>query len=853
MIDDASGVAGSVSRNRPVLDLDEIDPTQVELVGGKGAQLAELARLEGTGVPTGFCVTTSAFERVVAEAPALDNLLERLFSGAAEQSEVRALSREIRGLIEEGAMPGDLADAITQRLTCVGADTAYAVRSSATAEDLPTASFAGQHDTYLNVAPTDVVEHIVKCWASLFTDRAVAYRLHNRIDHRSVRMAVVIQTMVCSDAAGVLFTADPITSNRRITTIEAVLGLGESLVSGSVNADSFAVRDDAIVDKSLASDRRSSLTLTDAQAVQLARLGRRIEAHFGCPQDIEWCLADDAFHIVQSRPITTLFPIPAAADDQNRVYLSVGHQQMMSDAMRPLGLSVWHLTTPRPMTEAGGRLFVDVTETLGSPARDGLLETMRKSDPLMRDALQTVLDRDFVSSAPPEATPEPTLDDVPTSIEADPTIVTELIDQCQASLAVVRRDIASKSGPELFDFILADLHELRRILFDPQSSRAVMAAIESTWCLNEQMHTWLGETNASDVLTQSVDNNITSQMGLALLDVADAIRPHPEVVAYLRTVRGDEFLDGLDSLAGGREARTAIESYLDTYGMRCIGEIDITRPRWSEQPGALVPLILNHIDNFEAGASTRHFEAGLREAQAKEQELLERLRSLPDGDRKVDQTKEVIERLRTFIGYREYPKYGMISRYLIYKQALVKEAVRLVGAGVLRDVDDIFYLRFEELHEVVRAGWADHGLIRERREAFQSYRSLTPPRVLTSEGEAIAGTYRRDDVPEGALAGIPVCAGDVEGRARVVTDMADADLQPGDILVTAYTDPSWSPAFVTIGALVTEVGGLMTHGAVVAREYGLPAVVGVADATKLVRDGQRIRVDGTSGYVEILG
>jgi pyruvate,water dikinase len=236
----------------------------------------------------------------------------------------------------------------------------------------------------------------------------------------------------------------------------------------------------------------------------------------------------------------------------------------------------------------------------------------------------------------------------------------------------------------------------------------------------------------------------------------------------------------------------------------------------------------------------------------KEQELLERLRTLPDGERKVEETRRMIDRVRIFVGYREYPKYGMISRYFVYKQALLEEAERLVPAGVIHAKDDIFYLTFQELHDVVRTQEVDAQLLRQRKDAFSAYQSLTPPRVLTSDGEAIAGAYRRGEVPGGALVGLAVSAGTVEGRARVVLDMTDAELEPGDILVTAATDPSWTPLFVTIGGLVTEVGGLMTHGAVIAREYGLPAVVGVEHATRLIRDGQQIRVHGTDGYVEVL-
>ncbi len=859
-----------------VLGFQEIDQTQVVVVGGKGAYLGELSRIEGVRVPAGFCVTTDAFRLIMAGAPSTDDRLGRLSrSNPDDRESIRTLSAEIRRAIEGIPIPDDVAAAVTSAIAQLGERAAYAVRSSATAEDLPTASFAGQQDTYLNVVgPAEILRHVSRCWASLFTERAVTYRLRNGFGHRKLHMAVVVQQMVFPQAAGILFTADPVTGNRKLASMEASFGLAEGLVSGLVNADVYEVRDGEVVAKAVAAkqlaihaspaggteeqtiepERQEQPALTDAQAVRLAQLGRRIEAHFGCPQDIEWCLVDDDFQIVQSRPITTLFPIPAAGDGENHVYVSVGHGQMMTDAMKPLGLSVWQLTTPRPMNEAGGRLFVDVTRALGSPtSRAGLLKVMGKSDPLIRDALETVLDRgNFIPSLPDEGPVGAPAGDAPAPIETDPAIVAELIGRTQASIATLKRDIRTKVGSALLDFILEDIQELKRILFDPQSHQVFMSAMEAAWWLNEQLQAWLGEKNAADTLTQSVPHNVTSEMGLALLDVADVIRPHPEVVAFLQHVEDESFLDELVKLAGGREARDAILAWLDKYGMRCVGEIDITRPRWSERPTTLVPVILGNIKNFEPGAGKRRFEQGRQEAWEKEQELLERLRALPDGERKAEEAKRMIDRVRTFIGYREYPKYGMVSRYFVYKQALLEEAERLVQAHVLHEKEDIFYLRFEELQDVVRMNQVDDQLIRERKEAFRSYQALTPPRVLTSDGEGIAGAYRRDDLPAGALVGLPVSAGTVEGRARVILDMAEAYLEPGDILVTAHTDPSWTPLFVTIKGLVTEVGGVMTHGAVIAREYGLPAVVGVEHATRLIQDGQQIRLHGTDGYVEIL-
>ncbi|MFF3889695.1 rifamycin-inactivating phosphotransferase [Streptomyces sp. NPDC001914] len=860
-----------------VLDLQEVDRTRVAAVGGKGAHLGSLSETEGVRVPAGFCVTTDAFRRIMAETPSLGDRLDALSRVDPDDREaIRTLSAQIRTAVEETAVPEDIAAAITGALARHGDErAAYAVRSSATAEDLPTASFAGQQDTYLNiVGRAEILRHISRCWASLFTERAVTYRRRNGIDDRTVHMAVVVQRMVFPEASGILFTADPVTGNRKVATVDAGFGLGEALVSGLVNPDVFKVRDDEVVERTIGSKqravqalpaggtrevaidarRREQPALTDEQAVRLVRLGRRIEARFGRPQDIEWCLADDEFLIVQSRPVTTLFPVPKADDGENHVYASVGHQQMMTDAMKPLGYSLWQLTAMVPMHEAGGRLFVDVTRRLASPAsRAALLDVMGKGDPLVRNALETVLDRDdFVPSLPDPAPGRPAADSGSTPAEADPAIVTELIERSRASVAALERDIRTRTGPALFDFLLEAFEEHKRVLGDPLNMRAIMAGMEATWWLNEKLLEWLGEKNAADTLTLSAPDNITSEMGLDLLDVADVVRSRPEVVAFLEGVDDDGFLDELPKLAGGTEVRDAVEAYLDRYGMRCVGEIDITRPRWRERPATLVPVILDNVRNFGPGAAGRRFEQGRHRALEKERDVLARLRAQPDGDSRADTAKRMIDQVRAFAGYREYPKYGIVSRSFVYKRALLEEAERLVRADVLTDKEDVFYLTFQEFHDAVRANRVDHGLVQERKEAFRSYQGLTPPRVLTSDGEAVTGAYRRDDAPEGALVGLPVSAGTIEGRARVILDMADADLEPGDILVTPFTDPSWSPLFVAVAGLVTEVGGLMTHGAVIAREYGLPAVVGVEGATRLIPDGRRIRVHGTDGYVELL-
>ncbi|MFT9847796.1 phosphoenolpyruvate synthase [Aneurinibacillus sp. REN35] len=868
-----------------VLELREIDKTKQMLVGGKGMKLGELSKIHGIQVPEGFCVTTEAYKRALGKNEELHQLLDQLTLFKAEdRDKIGEISRKIRKIIMEIEIPSDIVKAVAHYLSQFGDEHAYAVRSSATAEDLPHASFAGQQDTYLNIIGKEaILRHISKCWASLFTDRAVIYRMQNGFDHSQVYLSVIIQRMVFPQASGILFTADPITSNRKLLSIDASFGLGEALVSGLVSADCYKVQKDKIVDKriadkklaiygrkeggtetqQIASDQQKTQTLTEQQILQLARTGRQIETYFGCPQDIEWCLARDTFYIVQSRPITTLFPIPEANDQENHVYVSVGHQQMMTDPMKPLGLSFYLLTTPAPMHKAGGRLFVDITHMLASPvSRKMIIDGLGQSDPLIKDALMTIVAReDFIKMSPDgkrEGSPSKSNSEISSAgsqsqVENDPTIVSDLITRNQTSIEELKQNIQTKSGSDLFDFILEDIQQLKKSLFDPQSLGVIMAAMDASTWINEKMNTWLGEKNAADTLSQSVPNNITSEMGLALLDVADVIRPYPEVINYLQQhVEDDNFLDELIRLDGGREIQAAIIAYLTKYGMRCVGEIDMTRTRWSEKPTTLIPMILSNIKNSEPNASKRKFEQGRQEALAKEQELLDRLKQLPDGEKKAKETKQRIDLIRNFSGYREYPKYGMVNRYFIYKQALLKEAERLVQAGVIQEKEDIYDLTFEELHEVVRTNKLDYQIISKRKDEYKLYEKLTPPRVITSDGEIIAGAYKRENLPAEAIVGQPVSSGVIEGRARVILKMEDANLEAGDILVTAFTDPSWTPLFVSIKGLVTEVGGLMTHGSVIAREYGLPAVVGVENATKLIKDGQRIRVNGREGYIEIL-
>ncbi|PUZ25833.1 phosphoenolpyruvate synthase [Chitinophaga parva] len=820
------------------------------LTGGKGANLAALSAMPGISVPAGFCITTAVYREITTHNLAFNTLLAQLETlKITDRDAIRDISANIRAAITATPLPSTLVTAMAEQLHLFKENQAFAVRSSATAEDLPHASFAGQQDSYLDITGlASLLRHVSKCMASLYTERAVIYRMQQGFDHRKVQLSVVIQQMVPAEAAGMLFTADPVTGHRKISSIDAGLGLGAALVAGMVNADHYKVSEGSIIEKKTGNGQ----VLTDLQALQLAELGHAIEQHFGGPQDIEWCLAGNAFYIVQSRPITTLFPLPAVPDNAYHVYVSVGHQQMMTDAMKPLGLSVFQHTAGRTMYNAGGRLFVDIAPDLAIPEkRTVLVDVLGKADPLFKDALHTLLERNHFPS-PPETPAGSSAPAFHTLNDYDPSVVQELIQKNQASVQKLQEDIQTQSGAALIDFILDDIAHMRKILWDPQNFGVVMTSMNAAFWINDKMQEWLGEKNAADTLVQSAPYNITAEMGLALMGVADVIRPYPEIIAFLQQATAENFPGGLVNFNGGQQVLDAIRDFLHKYGMRCAGEIDITKTRWQEKPVTLVPVILNNIKTFAPHAAQQKFEQGLQEALEKERSLRERLLQLPDGAEKARETTRMIRLLRNLAGYREYPKYGNVARYFIYKQALLREAQQLVQLQVLQEATDIYYLTLEELRDVLDTHSVDNTLIATRKNEVLQFEKLTPPRIMTSDGEIITGAYRREHLPAGAMAGLAVSSGIVEGRARVIVNMEQADLAPGDILVTTFTDPSWTPLFVSIKGLVTEVGGLMTHGAVIAREYGLPAVVGVENATKLIRDGQRIRVNGTDGYVALL-
>jgi pyruvate,water dikinase len=882
-----------------VLSFTQIGRGDLALAGGKGANLGELTRA-GFPVPPGFCVTTAAYRLFLASHPDVAGLFASL--EASRLDDVEALRRAAGAFREELLrlpIPAPVGKAALAAWEGLGSDAAYAVRSSATAEDLPHASFAGQQESYLNVRGQEALLRAIRsCWVSLFTDRAVAYRARNRFAHRAVALCVVVQRMVFPDVAGVLFTADPVTGRRGVIAIDASYGLGEGLVSGLVSPDHYqidkrslaviarwlgpkalAVRpgpNGGTVHEEVPAALREAPALPEGTVRQLAELGRRVEAHYGCPQDVEWCVAGRDMYLVQSRPITSLYPLPAPPppEDGLHAYISFNHVQVMPDAMPPLARSVLRTMIPfgksrrsaeSPLVaSSGGRLFIDVTYLMRLPGPRRLLPAvLANADELMASALAAVAGREeFLRGRRPGLTfsRRNVLGWIAPALlrglgylsvwdpERSARYVDRVIDERAA--AVEKRVRAMAPGPARLRGARDMLGGLFESLFPLVPGP--LSGVVAYGLLGRLSRRWLGHDRDVAALGRGLVGNVTSEMGLAVGDLADRARVWPAVAALLRERPDADALARLRAAEGGTAFLAELEKFLARYGARCAGEIDITRPRWHEHPALVLQAVGGQLRGAEPGGHRREHARLAAEAQAAGERLVDSVRATRGGWWKSRVARRLVRVVRALLALREHPKFLLVRMLGVLREVILEEARGLQARGLLKEVEDVYYLDLPELLRLLERGGAVEGLVRRRREEHEQDRQLTPPRVLTSDGEQVAGRRQGGAVPAGALAGSAASAGVAEGLARVVLDPQTATLEKGEVLVAPGTDPGWTPLFLNAAGLVTEVGGLMTHGSVVAREYGIPAVVGVPGATRAIRTGQHVRIDGNIGYVELL-
>jgi rifampicin phosphotransferase len=887
----------------------QVGPDDVSRVGGKAANLGALTRAE-VPVPQGFCITTRAFDRFIASLPEPDlhfASLDALDGSSVDAA--RTAAESMRSALAALVIPEDVARAIVTAWRALGPEHSLAVRSSATAEDLPGASFAGQQDTFLNVrGEAALLDSVRRCWISLFTDRAVLYRARGRFGHRSVRLGVVVQRLIYPDVSGILFTADPVSGRRHVASIDAGFGLGEALVSGLISADlyrvdrrsgevllarpgdkAFAIRavpGGGTTREALEESRRRARALSDEQVRALAEVGTRIESFYGgVPQDIEWCIADGAIFVVQARPITSLFPVPQRphADGGLRVFFSFGHLQMMLDAMPKLVQQVWQLFFPAGkastptlrspptlsavMVPAGSRLYIDVTGVLRLPrVRRGLLALLSRAYEVLGLSIAALVDRpDFgeghkapgaVFRAAVDAL-GPVLVRVPAVLLVrDPAAGAAAFDR---ALEVIPRESENRvrAAGTPADRIRQCAVELNAIFghLRVHLSRMVAGFVALGLLKRQARGRWARRVRGDvEVLMRGLPGNVTTRMDLAVGDLTDLLRPHPELATLLQNHPWAEARELLPDVSGGPELLGALQRFLARYGSRGASEIDLSRPRWRDDPSLLLRVMSGGLSAGEGGAHRRHHQAQVAAGEAAAARLVAAANHGPWGPLRRRWVDRLVRVARFGMGLREHPKFTIVQVLGVVRAEVLAAGQILERRGQLADARDVWHLGFDELAAAMDDGTVDlRERVAVRAAEFHRDQGRKPPLAISSDGEIPALDTERADLPSDALPGTGASAGVVEGIARVVTKPEREVLHAGEILVAPFTDPGWTPLFVHAVGVVTEVGGMMTHGAVVAREYGIPAVVSVASALERIKTGQRIRVDGTRGFVQVLG
>ncbi|HTK08626.1 MAG TPA: PEP/pyruvate-binding domain-containing protein [Ktedonobacteraceae bacterium] len=882
-----------------ILPFTALNHTMLALAGGKGANLGELVGAN-LPVPDGFCVTTVAYAHTAEQAD-LDALLATLTS---ESTSPAFFEKAVRERLRSTAMPSEIATAITEAYDKLGEGKAIpvAVRSSATAEDLPGASFAGQQETYLNIVGAEaVLDAVQRCWASLWTERAISYREHFGIDHRTTRLAVVMQSMVDASVAGVLFTANPLTGKRRQAVIDANPGLGEAVVSGATNPDHLVVNTPTgeIVERAPGNKRvviraiagggterieredNQDLCLSDAQIRDLVQLGSQVEAHYKAPQDIEWALdAAGRFWLTQARPITTLFPLPAKAplsDEILRVYFSVSVLQGVYRPLTPMGISAFRFLGsaiatlaglppgdprqgPTAFTIAASRLFLDVTPALRhSIGRSFMINALgRFVEARSADLFKQIITDPHLSITSESRGPVIRL---AFSLLVKNRLLFYLMpvllrpSTAQARIAKLETTFRSLGTVPANASAAEHLAVYEQMMLHdavPLISRVMSFLIcgVASFALASVLLKDLASAEDLQKMLRGLPSNPTIEMDLSLWALAQHVRTDEIAAHYVTETAPEQMARDYHAEKLPPTLQKGLTEFLSVYGHRGVAEIDLGLPHWSEDPTHLLGMLTNYLQLTDPTlAPDKQFQRSRQEAEAMVTELVRRATRKSWWRGAV--VKFCLKRVRALAGLRERPKYYVVLLLARARNLLRSVGETLVQSGQIATVEDIFFLTAEEAAAAL-AGTDMHATVRERRADYErEMQRRHIPRVLLSDGrEPVLETPPSEDGRE-VLKGSSASPGTITAQARVILDPTGARLFPGEILVAPSTDPGWTPLFLTASGLVMEMGGAMSHGAVVAREYGIPAVVGVPGATERITNGQCITVDGSKGIVTL--
>ncbi|MFF1385199.1 PEP/pyruvate-binding domain-containing protein [Arthrobacter sp. NPDC058288] len=877
--------------NSLVVDLGQLASGSLALVGGKALNLGKLAAA-GFPVPAGFCLTTTGYRMA---APAELDSIAACLDGAPGMPDGQrdGLARQAREAMAAAPVPPDVEAAVRGAYAAMG-NVPVAVRSSATAEDLPFASFAGQQDSFMDVVGADaVVQAVRRCWASLWTDRAVAYRTANGISNRGASLAVVVQHMVDAGTAGVLFTANPVTGTRTESVIDSSPGPGQAVVSGAVNPDHFVV--DTATARILKGPQGTGTSLDPAQVRELTSLGGAAQRLFGAPQDVEWVIdAGGKAWLTQSRPITTLYPLPedeslggpggaaGAAGGDTRVYLCGTLLQGLTRPLTPMGLSVLGLMRnskgPWKYVNPGLRMYVDLTPVVRNKSgRKALLRLLPLADGRSAAVFPSLLeDPRFSIVRPASRKPGRKRAQRRAGTEAKGTAGTQSLGLMAGLLpAMVRTllwpDAELRRARRYQDRLEAQLAlplpatPARRLQHaENVLGSTVNGIIQSTMpapsvgylmlAAARRLLRGIAKPRELEAVLRGLPHNVTTIMDLELWQLAVSFGRDPEARRVFTELGPDELtaLYIAGTLPG--VAQHGLRRFLSKYGHRAVAEIDLGMPRWAEEPGHLLGMISNYlrVEDPEQ-APDRQFARAADHAEARVSELVERAAARSRLRGRL--VALCLRRARQLSGLRELPKFYIVMVLAEMHRQLTAVGEELTRTGTIAAAGDVFFLDFEELRVALRGADLKEVVAVRRRMYDVELRRRRVPRLLLSDGTDVEAAMMAAAaaLPQPAaadrLSGTPASAGTATGKVRVVMDPVGAHVEPGEILVAPSTDPGWTPLFLTAGALVMEMGGVISHGAVVAREYGIPAVVGVADATARLQDGQTVTVDGAAGTV----
>ena len=836
------------------------------LAGGKASRLC-MALRQGLPVPQGFCVTTAAYGQFLEAA------------GGAAALQALDQAQAVRERLAQIAVPAAVVTALKKALE-QNEEQLWALRSSATAEDLPQASFAGQHDSFLDVSgPRSIAARVKDSWISLFTDRAVAYRARQGMDARHVAMAVLVQAMVPAEVSGVIFTADPRNGDKSRLYLEAVPGLGEALVSGRARPARWLVARQGL--STLKHEPgEDAQTLDGALIRELLSMALQAEALFDGPQDVEFCVQGSQPLLLQSRPITTLPPPEAPEEgeepEEDRVWSNVNVGELLPEVATPMTWSYvlrfvrllfgrfagWFdvdLEREPFIGRVAGRIYADVglfTRLLESLPMPGKLEISEVfGGELDKEEVVAALQRQR-ERAPRRRT---SLGRLLLRLPAIAALFLRNLRSARGELELKRhvernaRLFARKLSEEDDQALLAMIGaELAATLDNQEVMAQAAVGMGCTDLLFKLSARWLGDESgalANQLLT-STDKMESAQAALSFWELGRAARADPQLASPLARARDfDALRSQLADSTAGRAWLECWDQAMARHGHHCQAELDVAAPRWSERPDYVLGLVQGYAAGMDRGEPwVRRQERAQRRTQLL-QETAERL-----GPLRRSIFRLVLAKARHGLALRENYKSEAIRVIAHIRRVLLELGRRLEARGHLPVAQDVFFLSAEELPGLLRGADAQlPATLRRRKERDRRWRQLQPPAVVLGRYDPRTEAPAEAPTAQRLLKGLPVSAGVAEGPARVLL-RADGPqkLLPGEILVAPYTDPGWTPHFLPAAGLVADMGGLLSHGSVVAREYGLPAVVNVGPATRIIRDGQRIRVDGDRGEVQLL-